>query len=301
MKPFLERIESGPVIIADGAMGSFLMERGLGPGESPESMNLTRPEVLREIAGLYLEAGAELVQTNTFGGSAIKLALYDLDDRTEEINRKAVEAVRETVDDRAYVSGSCGPCGGMLKPYGDLSPDDMRESFRRQMSALVGAGVDVLCVETMTDMGEATIAVETAREVSADIPVMATMTFDATPRGFYTIMGVDIPGAASALLAAGANLVGSNCGNGIENMVEIARQFRACTDAPLLIQSNAGLPETVGGEVVYPETPEFMAEKARGLLDAGVSVIGGCCGTTPEHTRAIASALRPGSSGHMRE
>jgi 5-methyltetrahydrofolate--homocysteine methyltransferase len=241
---------------------------------------------------LYLEAGAEVVQTNTFGGSALKLAAYGLDDRTEEINRLAVEAVREAVGDRAYVSGSCGPSGRTLEPYGDAAPDDVRESFRRQISALVEAGVDVLCIETMTDLNEAKLALEAARGISSDVPVMATMTFDATPRGFYTIMGVDVPGAAAGLLDAGANLVGSNCGNGIENMIAIAREFRACTDAPLLIQSNAGLPQLVDGLVVYGESPEFMAEKAGELLEVGVQVVGGCCGTTPEHIRVIRSALR---------
>jgi 5-methyltetrahydrofolate--homocysteine methyltransferase len=292
MRPFLERVESGPVLIADGAMGSLLMERGLKLGECPEAFNLSRPEVLREIATSYFEAGAEIVQTNTFGGSALKLATYGLDGGTEEINRAAAQAVRQSVGDGAYVSGSCGPCGRTLKPYGDTEPDDVRESFRRQMSALVDAGVDVLCAETMTDLREAVLAVEAARSVSADVPVMATMTFDATPRGFYTIMGVDVPSAANGLLEAGANVVGSNCGNGIENMVKIAREFRACTDAPMLIQSNAGLPEMYEGRVAYRETPEFMAERARELLEIGVNVIGGCCGTTPEHTRALRDALR---------
>ena len=292
MQPFLERVKSGPVLVADGAMGSFLIDHGLQPGEAPESFNVSRQDVLRDVAGLYLEAGAEVVQTNTFGGSALKLAAYGLDDRTEEINRLAVEAVREVVDDRAYVSGSCGPCGRTLLPYGDAEPDDVRESFRRQIGALVDAGVDVLCVETMTDLTEAKLAIEAARSVSAEIPVMATMTFDPIPRGFYTIMGVDVPSAAAGLLEAGANLVGSNCGNGIENMVAIAREFRACTQAPMLIQSNAGLPKLVNGEVVYSETPEFMAEHAAELVKLGVQVVGGCCGTTPEHIRALKRALR---------
>jgi len=291
MQPFLTRVKDGPVLIADGAMGSFLMERGLRPGEPPESFNLTRPDLLREVAELYLDAGAEVVQTNTFGGSALKLAAYGLDDQTEEINRRAVEAVREAVDGRAYVSGSCGPSGQMIKPYGEAEPSDVRESFLRQIGALVGAGVDVLCIETMIDLNEATLAIEAARSISVDIPVMATMTFDATPRGFHTIMGNDVASAASGLVEAGADLVGSNCGNGIEVMIEIARAFRSCTDGPLLFQPNAGLPELVDGQVVYSETPEFMAEKAKELAALGVEVIGGCCGTTPAHTRALRTAL----------
>lgn len=292
MLPFLERVESGPVLIADGAMGSFLMERGLQPGECPESFNLRMPEVLSEIAGLYLDAGAEVVQTNTFGGSPLKLAAYGLGDRTEEINRTAVNAVRDVVGDRAYVSGSCGPSGQTLRPYGDAEPSDVRDGFRRQMAALVEAGVDVLCIETMIDLAEAKLAVEAARSVSPSIPVMATMTFDSTPRGFFTVMGNDIASAARDLVEAGADLVGSNCGNGVENMIAIAREFRARTDAPMLIQSNAGLPTMKDGRVTYDETPEFMAEKALELLDLGVEVVGGCCGTTPEHTRALRSRLR---------
>ena len=292
MQSFMDRVSNGPVLVADGAMGSFLMKHGLEPGQAPESFNLERPEVLREVASRYLEAGAEVVQTNTFGGSALKLTAYGLDNRTEEINRLAAQAVREVVGERAYVSGSCGPCGRTLLPYGDAEPDDVRESFRRQVGALVEAGVDVVCIETMTDLTEAVLAIEATRVISPDIPIMATMTFDATPRGFYTIMGVDVPSAAAGLLAAGANLVGSNCGNGIENMISIAREYRACTDAPMLIQSNAGLPQLVDGEVVYGETPEFIAERAIELRDLGVQVIGGCCGTTPEHIREICRVFR---------
>jgi 5-methyltetrahydrofolate--homocysteine methyltransferase len=291
MRPFLERVRNGPVVIADGATGSFLMARGLRSGDSPESLNLTRPDLLREVAQGYLDAGAELVQTNTFGGSPMRLATYGLDGQTEEINRIAVEAVREAVAGRAYVSGSCGPSGHILEPLGDAVPDEVRAGFRRQMEALVAAGVDLLTIETMMDVGEARLAIEAARSVSAGIPVMATMTFDATPRGFHTIMGNDVPSTAAGLVEAGADVVGSNCGNGSETMVEIAREFRACTDAPLLIQPNAGLPQIVDGHAIYDETPEFMAERAKELLELGVQVIGGCCGTTPDHIRALREVL----------
>jgi len=291
MRPFRERVERGPVIVADGAIGSLLMERGLEAGGCPEALTLEHPELLRDIAVGYAEAGAELVQTNTFGASPLKLASYGLEQKTEEINRRAVVAVREAVGDDVYVSGSCGPSGRILEPYGDTPPGNVRRSFRRQMVALIEAGVNVICVETMTDHNEAALAVEAAREVSMNIPIMATMTFDETPRGFYTIMGTDVRGAASGLLTAGADVVGSNCGNGSDVMVEIARAFRDATDAPLLIQPNAGAPRILDGKVVYPETPEFMAERASRLAALGVNIIGGCCGTTPEHIRAIRNAL----------
>jgi 5-methyltetrahydrofolate--homocysteine methyltransferase len=288
MKPLLERIAAGEVLVADGAIGTWLLERGLAPGACPESFNLSHPEMLEEIARLYLQAGAEIIQTNTFGGSPLRLARYGLDDQTEAITRAAVAAVRGAAGHRAYVSGSCGPCGRMLKPYGDTDPETIRASFQRQMAALAEAGVDLFCVETMTDLAEAVLAVRAAKSVAPAIPVMATMTFDRTRRGFFTIMGNGIAPAAAALADAGADLVGSNCGNGIEAMIEIAREFRRCTPRPLIIQSNAGLPEMVDGNAVYPETPEYMAERARELLAIGVSILGGCCGTTPAHIRAVA-------------
>ena len=292
MKPPLERIAAGEVLIADGAMGTLLLERGLAPGACPESFNLSHPEILEEIARLYRHAGAEILQTNTFGGSPLKLARYGLDGETEAVNRAAVAAVRRVAGPRAYVSGSCGPCGRMLKPYGDTDPAVIGASFERQLRALAEAGVDLFCIETMTDLAEAVLAVRAAKAVAPAIPVMTTMTFDRTRRGFFTIMGNGIAPAAAALVEAGADLVGSNCGNGIEAMVEIAREFRRSTDRPLVIQSNAGLPEMVDGVAVYPETPEFMAAHARALLAIGISVLGGCCGTTPAHIAAFKAMVR---------
>ncbi|MCP4231082.1 MAG: methionine synthase [bacterium] len=287
MRDFRDRLLDYKPLVGDGAMGTMLFERGLKPGECPEKLNLTNPDILEDTAGRYLDAGAEIIQTNTFGGSPLKLAQYSLDDKTGEINRAAVKAVRIAVGGRAYVSGSVGPTGKLQKPYGDAEPEDIRATFERQIAALAGAGVDVICIETMTDINEAVLAVEAVKAAAPETPVMATMTFDATPKGFYTIMGVGIKQSVERLTEAGADVIGSNCGNGIETMVGIARDIVARTDLPVIIQSNAGLPEVVNGETVYNETPEFMAEKAKALLDIGVSVIGGCCGTTPEHIRAL--------------
>ncbi len=287
MSSLLERLRAGEVLVGDGAIGTMLIERGLPTGECPEKWNLGKPEVLEEIAALYVEAGADLVETNTFGGSPLKLAPYGLDDRTEEINIKAVRAARRAAGDRALVALSCGPTGRMLKPHGDTEPDEIAAAFERQLAAVVDEGVDLICIETMTDLVEATLAIRAAQSVSPATPVCATMTFDRTPRGFFTIMGVSIEQAAAGLADAGADIVGSNCGNGIENMIAIAAEFRKQTSLPLVIQSNAGLPEIRNGRAVYTESPEFMAEKSRQLLDIGVNIIGGCCGTTPEHIAAI--------------
>ena len=294
MEPLLERIRRGEVLTADGAMGSLLMSRAgdLIRGRCPEYINLSRTDILEEVASLYLNAGADIVQTNTFGGSPLKLSDYSLDERTEEINTAAVKAVRNAVEDRAYVSASCGPTGKMLKPYGQLEQDEMAENFERQLKAVIGAGADIVCVETMTDLQEAVLAVRAAKSVNPSIPVMATMTFDKTPRGFFTMMGVSIEKAAVELEAAGADVIGSNCGNGIENMILIASELHSVSSMPLIIQSNAGLPEIRGVETVYPETPEFMADKSRELVAAGVSIVGGCCGTTPEHISAISRTIR---------
>lgn len=273
--------------MVDGAMGTLLLERGLGPGEPPESITLSRPEVLEEVARLYVDAGADIVETNTFGASPLRLAHAGLDDRIEQLNREAVRAARSAAGDRAYVAASVGPSGALLQPMGDATPEQLYDGFRRQLEYLIGAGVDCVIVETMIDLTEAQLAVRAAKEMSPGTPVMATMTFDATPRGFYTIMGVSVEAAAAGLREAGADAVGSNCGTGIEEMIGVAKEFGRCTDPPMIIQPNAGLPQAEAGRVVYGDTPHYMAEKAGELLAMGVSVIGGCCGTTPEHIAAI--------------
>jgi len=292
MESILARIKKGETLIADGAMGSLLMSRGLPSGMSPESFNLSHPEILKEIAELYFKAGAEIIQTNTFGGSSLKLANYGLENKTAEINKNAVKAVRDAVGEEAYISGSCGPTGKMLKPYGDTEPGTMYDGFYQQLEALIKAGINVVCIETMTDINEALQAVKAVRAISSSIPVMATMTFDPTPKGFFTVMGVTVEMAVKELTEAGADIIGSNCGNGVEKMIEIAKEFKKFSQVPLLIQSNAGLPELKDNIPVYPESPEFMAEKSKELVAAGVSIVGGCCGTTPDHIRALREALK---------
>jgi 5-methyltetrahydrofolate--homocysteine methyltransferase len=293
MESILKRLKRGEIFVADGAMGSLLMQRGLPAGMPPETFNLSHLEILEEIARLYYNAGAEILQTNTFGASPLKLADYSLEEKTEEINRNALKAVINAVDGSVFISASCGPSGKLLKPYGDIESEVMYDNFYRQLNVLINDGIDVVCIETMTDVQEAVLAVKAAKSIAPDIPVMATMTFDSTPRGFFTIMGVDIPTAVQQLTAAGADIVGSNCGNGIEKMILIAREFNQLTPVPLIIQSNAGLPELRNNLPYYPETPGFMAEKSKELVQAGVSIIGGCCGTTPEHIHEIRKALKP--------
>jgi 5-methyltetrahydrofolate--homocysteine methyltransferase len=292
MEDIRARLARGEVILGDGAWGTLLMARGLAPGEPPERFNLDRSEVLEEIAALYLDAGAEIITTNTFGGSPLKLESVGLADRTEDINARAVAAVRRAVADRAYVSASMGPTGRLLRPFGDTEPARMTAAFERQAASLAAAGVDMFCVETMTDLDEATLAVAAIRAVAPRVPILATMTFERTRRGFFTVMGVSIRQAALGLQAAGADVVGSNCGFGIDTMVEIGREFRQHAGVPIAIQANAGLPVTSHGATVYPETPDQVAARVPDLLAAGVQIIGGCCGTTPAHIRALRAVMR---------
>jgi 5-methyltetrahydrofolate--homocysteine methyltransferase len=292
MEDVRERLARGEVILGDGAWGTLLMERGLAPGEVPELFNLDRSAVIEEIAALYLDAGAEIITTNTFGGSPLRLESAGLADRTEALNAGAVAAVRRAVADQAYVSASIGPTGRLLRPFGDTEPARIAAAFERQAAALAGAGVDMFCVETMTDLDEATLAVAAIRAVAPRVPILATMTFEQTRRGFFTVMGVSIPAAARGLQAAGADVVGSNCGFGIDTMIEVAREFRRHAGVPIAIQANAGLPVTRNGVTVYPETPGHVAARAPELLAAGVQIIGGCCGTTPAHIRALRALVR---------
>ena len=291
MRSFRARVDAGETLCGDGAWGTQLMARGLKPGDAFEALNLERPEVLAEIAAAYVEAGADLITTNTFGGSPLNLAGHGLAEKTEALNRAAVDAIESVAAGRAFVSGSVGPTGRILTPYGDTEPEVVAEGFSRQIGALIEAGADLICVETMMDLGEARLAVEAARRCSSSIPVVATMTFNATPRGFFTTMGTTVEQACRVLVEAGADLVGSNCGNGVAAMVELAREFAALATVPIAIQSNAGMPEDRGGELHYPEGPDDMAERVGELMDLGVAVIGGCCGTGPDHIRAVRAAI----------
>jgi 5-methyltetrahydrofolate--homocysteine methyltransferase len=287
MEGLLSRLKRGSVLVGDGAWGTQLMARGLPAGQPPEWFALERPEVIEEVARLYLEAGADLLTTDTFGGTSFRLKLHGLDGERERVNRQAVEALKRAVGGRALVSASVGPSGQLLEPYGDTSPDAVEEAFAEQITVLASAGADVLCIETMGDLTEATRAIKAAKATAPGVPVVATMTFEPTPRGYFTVMGVSVEKAVAGLEAAGADVVGSNCGTGIADMVAIARAMAVATRLPLVIQPNAGLPQSRDGQVVYDETPDAMAARVPELLDLGVAVVGGCCGTTPDHVRAI--------------
>ncbi len=231
----------------------------------------------------YLSAGADLILTDTFGATPLKLDGYGLADKAQTINCTAVGILRDRAGARAYVIGSVGPTGRILEPYGDTSHGEVSKSFLAQMEALIDAGVDGICVETMVDIEEAKLAIAAARKFSSRVPIFATMTFEETPRGVFTIMGVSVSQAATELADAGADVVGANCGVGMRAMKKIAWEFREKCSLPLIFQANAGCPERKKGQWIYPETPEKFSDEAVSLIEVGVSVIGGCCGTTPAH------------------
>ena len=288
MDSILNALAAGQVIVCDGAMGTQLQARGLTAGAMPELWNAEHPEVLTAIHNDYLQAGARIVTSNTFGGNRARLAGAGLADRLAELNRKGVELARAAAGERAWVAGDVGPTGQLLEPYGELAVADAEAIYREQVTVLAKAGADFLLVETMNDIEEALCAVRMARAHTA-LPVFCTFAFNAKGR---TMMGLQPGDAARRAAEAGADAVGANCGEGPDAVLAALTGMREAVNLPLIAQSNAGIPQ-VGAEeaTVWDTTPEQMADHARAFVEAGARVVGGCCGTGPAHIAAIAAAL----------
>jgi 5-methyltetrahydrofolate--homocysteine methyltransferase len=270
----------------------MLFASGLGHGGAPELWNVEQPEKVAAVHRAYLEAGARLLLTNTFGGTRHRLSLHSQEGRVAELNRAAVKILRQVVDEsgtEALVAGDIGPSGGVLLPYGTMTFEEARDGFAEQAAALLEGGVDLVWIETMADLEEVRAAVEGVRSVSKDIPIVTCMTFDTHGR---TMMGIKPEIAATTLASYGASAVGGNCGNGVEEIITVVEKMHATApDAILVAKANAGIPKLVGGRPVYQATPEDMADYALKAYAAGARLIGACCGSTPAHIQAIASAL----------
>ena len=282
-----ELIETKPLLVGDGAMGSRLMALGLGPGECGELWDLENPDAVERVHREYVDAGADYVLTNTFGANALVMDRHGMADRVGDINRAAVEIARRAAGGRALVFGDVGPCGRLLEPYGDLSPGEARAAFAPQVRALADAGVDAIICETFESGEEMRLVLELAGE-HGDVPLIASMKLACEPSGRYRSMMGEGPSDLLGVAAqCGCSAAGSNCGQGIETMARLVGELADLTDLPVIVQPNAGMPRLVNGETVYPETPSDFSRLLPDVHEAGARIVGGCCGTTPEHIRAI--------------
>ena len=284
-------LSSGKPIVLDGAMGTMLMDAGLESGDPPEEWNVLFPERVAAIHRAYIKAGSQIFLTNSFGGTSFRLEMHNLQARVKELNAAAGRIARQEADgaDREIlVGGSIGPSGQLFEPMGTLTMDAAVHAFREQAAGLAEGGVDLFWIETMSDLDEVKAAVTGIREVS-DLPITATMSFDTHG---HTMMGVKPEKAASALSDLDLVALGANCGTGSTELIEAIKEMhQAAPDALLIAKANAGIPQVVGSEVVYNGSPEVMADYAEKVWEAGASLIGGCCGSTPDHIRAMADTL----------
>jgi 5-methyltetrahydrofolate--homocysteine methyltransferase len=300
-----ERISKG-LFLLDGAMGTQLIARGVEAGVCNDYLSIDSPDIVLNIHRVYLEAGSDAVLTNTFGANKFALARHGLGDKVEEINNAGAQIARRAAGTGKYVLGDIGPSGDFLQPLGNIKPEELKEAFAEQAKALLAGGVDGFIIETQTSLDEATITVEAVKQTSRDLPVFVSFAFDRVSGDFRTMMGVDIESAVAKMVSLGVDAVGFNCGTAsLDEYVELAKKFvstvktlektRETRDerrVTVLAEPNAGKPELVDGGAVYKVTPEDFAAAAEKIHSAGVNIIGGCCGTGPEHIEAVAGRIR---------
>jgi 5-methyltetrahydrofolate--homocysteine methyltransferase len=289
---FLEKLKE-KTLLFDGAMGTMLMKAGQGSLKTPILLNLDEPDLVTDIHRQYYAAGADVVITNTFGGNPLKLVADGLEQQMVELNREAVKLTRQACPDGKFVAGDIGPSGKMLKPLGEVAPEDMLDNFFSQAGMLIESGADLIIIETMYSLEEALAAVQGTRK-AGDILLLASMTYTRTKNGFFTVMGENVSQCVAALEEAGADMMGANCTLNSADTIDLTKELRAATDKPLLIQPNAGKPVTSKAITYYEQTPAEFAADAKKIHAAGADMIGGCCGTTPEFIRDVKAALAKG-------
>lgn len=286
-----EKLKEKKVLLSDGAWGTALHAMGLRSGECPELWNITNREKVLKVAKGYTELGIDMLETNSFGGSRFKLEQYGLGDRTFELNKAAAEISWEAAGESIIVLGSIGPTGKILL-MGEVTEQEMYEAFKEQAIALALGGADAACIETMSALDEAVLAIKAVKD-NTNLEIICTFTFEKTVKGDYkTMMGVTPEQMAHEVINAGAEIIGTNCGNGINGMIPIVRELRDFSPGiPILVHANAGIPQLEDGKTIFPETPEGMAKQVPDIFKAGANIIGGCCGTTPQHILAIKNIL----------
>jgi 5-methyltetrahydrofolate--homocysteine methyltransferase len=288
-KTLMQYLADDDILIADGATGTFLMDAGLPAGTPPEAWNVENPEQVTRLHKAYISAGSQIILTNTFGGSQIKLAKSGYGDRAFELNRAAAVLAKQASEGRAFVAGDIGPTGEMMEPLGPLTYDQAFDVFSEQAQALVAGGVDLLWVETMSDLQEALAAVLATRQAATSLPVFCSLSFTGKGR---TMMGLTATRAAEELWALGLSAIGANCGNGLDPVEKALQQMReVLPEAPLIAKPNAGLPRLIDGQSVYDTAPEAFALRIKEFVDIGVRIVGACCGSNPQFISAIRSVL----------
>lgn len=292
MSSIYDALDKG-ILISDGAMGTMLQGKGLTDGGAPELWNVENPGAIEEVLEEYAAAGANLITTNTFGGTRGRLQMHGLEDRLFELNKAGAQIARKVADRHpgCFVMGDVGPSGELMEPMGTMTLDDAKALFSDQIKALVAGGVDAILIETMSDLQEVEAAVKAAKEVAPNLPIIVTFSFDTNLR---TMMGVKPEMAVKQISALGVRLIGANCGRGTDEIKIIAQELASARQPGtyLITQSNAGLPKLVGDEFIYDGTPEEMAKYAKEMKEIGINVIGSCCGSTPNHTKAISEAVK---------
>ncbi|HEX9740816.1 MAG TPA: homocysteine S-methyltransferase family protein [Ignavibacteriaceae bacterium] len=291
MKKLIENLLKEGTVIADGSWGTQLQELGLPVGECPDIWNITKPQLVEKVAKSYVEAGSKIILTNTFRSNKIALNDFGYGDKVKEINKAGVEISKRASEGKAFVFASVGPTGKMIM-MGEATEEEMFEAFKEQIQTISEAGADGIIIETMSDLNEAKIALKAAKETA--LPVVVSMAFDSGKDKGFTMMGNSPEQTAKELTEAGADVIGANCGQGIEGFINICKKLKTSTNLPVWIKPNAGLPEFDGSKTVYKTSPVEFVKYIPDLLNSGADFIGGCCGTNPEFIKAVIRKINTG-------